>query len=109
MPLLFLEGLDGFAVGMILASAALVVVRLFYLRRLFSLRPILVNSDRRRGAGARWRWRRPAALRLALWGGERTEAQAILEVAVFSGVTVAVTLATQRALLQEFRGYLRRA
>ena len=27
---------------------------------------------------------------------------------VFSGVTVAVTLATQRALLREFRGYLRR-
>jgi len=84
-----------------------VVVRLVYLRRLFSLGPILLNVV----AGlmpAVVALAATAALRLALWGGDRSGAQAILEVVVFSGVTVAVTLATQRGLLREFRGYLQR-
>ena len=108
VPLLAADGLEAFGVGWIAASAVVVLVRLFYLRRLFSLGPILINVV----AGltpAVVALAATAALRVELWGGDRSAAQAILEVVVFSGVTIAVTLATQRALLREFRGYLRRS
>ncbi len=107
VPLLFTDGLSGYAVGMGIAAAVLVVVRLVYLRRLFSLAPILSNV-----AGGIF----PAAvavtgaagLRAALWGGQRTEGQALLELAVFAAIALGVTLVSQRGLVREFRGYLRR-
>ena len=46
LPLLLTEGLQGYAVGMGLAATVLLAVRLFYLRRLFSLRPIAGNVAR---------------------------------------------------------------
>jgi len=108
VPLLVLEGLTGYAIGMALSAATLVIVRLYYLNRLFPLGPTIVNVARGiypaaialAGTGA---------IRIALWGGERGEAQALAEVVTFCGLAAAVTLVSERALLSEFRGYLTRS
>ena len=107
VPLVATEGLLGFAVGMALANAILVAVRLGYMRRLVPLAPMLVNVAR---------GMLPALValaitglaRLALWGGPRSEFQAAAELALFLGTALAVTLITERGLLTEFRGYLKR-
>ena len=51
VPLLAIEGLEAFGVGWIVASAAVVVVRLVYLRRLFSLGADPGQRGRRADAG----------------------------------------------------------
>jgi hypothetical protein len=84
-----------------------VIVRLVYLRTLFSLAAIARNVAKGLVpalgalAGA-------AAVRLALWGGERTETQAVAELAVFAALVVGITAISERELLREFRGYLNR-
>ena len=107
VPLLFTDGLSGYAVGMGIAAAVLVIVRLVYLRRLFSLAPILSNVARGMFPAA-VAVTGAAGLRAALWGGQRPEGQALLELAVFAAIALAVTLVSQRGLVREFRGYLRR-
>lgn len=107
VPLLLTDGLKGYAIGMSVAGAGLVVVRLVYLKRLFSLKPILVNVARGVlpacvAVGA------TALARLAAWGGERTEAHAIAELLLFAGVAALLTLVCERGLLRELHGYLRR-
>lgn len=107
VPLLWVGDLAGYALGMGLAATVMVGVRLIYLRRLFSLAPIAVNIARGvfpalvalAGAGG---------IRLLLWGGERSEQHALLELVAFAALTAAVTLLSERVLLGEFRGYLRR-
>jgi hypothetical protein len=47
------------------------------------------------------------ALRLALWGGERTLAQALLELALWLGGLALATHRFESALIAELRGYLR--
>lgn len=107
VPLLLAEGLTGYSIGMGLAGVVLVVARLVYLRRLFPLRPILVNVGR--GVlPATVALAVTASARLATWGGERTELHAVLEVALFGAVAAGVTLLLERGLLGEFRSYLRR-
>jgi O-antigen/teichoic acid export membrane protein len=107
VPALLLWDLEGYAVGTLLATSCLVAVRLVYLRRLFSLRAI--GSNVAKGvAPALGALAGAGAVRLALWGGERTELQAIAEVALFTVLAVGFTVVTQRALLHEFRGYLTR-
>ena len=107
VPLLLIGELDGYALGMLLAVIALVVVRLVYLRRLFSLRAIGHNVAKG-VAPALGALAGAGALRLALWGGERTELQAVVEVTVFAALAVVLTIVSERALLHEFRGYLAR-
>ncbi len=107
MPLIFVWGLEGFAVGMLAATVPLVAVRLLYLSRLFELGPILRNVARGFVPGV-------VAVVAALlvrvaWGvGERTEAQAVAELAAFGITAIAITVLLERGLLNEFRGYLRR-
>ncbi len=107
VPLIFVWGIEGAAVGMFVSTVVLVAVRLGYLRRLFPLRPILANVLRGM-APAVIALGATGLLRLATWGGERTEVQAIGEVAIMAATVVAVTLFFERGLLHEFRGYLRR-
>ena len=47
------------------------------------------------------------ALRLALWGGERTLAQALIELALWLGGLALATRRLEGGLLAELRGYLR--
>ena len=47
------------------------------------------------------------ALRLALWGGERTLAQALVELALWLGGLALATHRLESGLLAELRGYLR--
>jgi hypothetical protein len=46
------------------------------------------------------------ALRLALWGDERTLVQALAELVLWLGVLALATLRLERGLLGELRGYL---
>jgi hypothetical protein len=107
VPLLYYGGVQGYAVGRGIAAMILVMVRFFYLQKLFPLRPIFGNVVR--GllpvvvalAGT-------LCLRFALSGGERTEVEAAAELALFLGLAGVATFASARALLGEFREYLRR-
>ena len=107
VPPLFFWGLEGFALGMLAATFPLVAVRLAYLTRLFELEPILRNVAR--GVLPALVGSVAAVLVRVAWGmGERTEMQAVAELAAFGVTVLAVTLISERALLQEFRSYLRR-
>ena len=107
VPGLLLGGLDGYSIGMALSVIVLVGVRLVFLKRLFSLRAIAVNVLRSvmPTAGA---LTGTVALRLALWGGEREFVQSVAEVVLYAALVVGFTAVAERALLLEFRGYLRR-
>jgi hypothetical protein len=106
-PLLYYEGVQGYAVGRGISAMILVVVRFFYLQKLFPLRPIFGNVVRGLTpvvvalVGT-------LCVRFALPGGERTGAEAAAEVAVFLGLAGVATFVSARVLLVEFREYLRR-
>lgn len=106
VPLLFTEGLRGFAIGIGAVLVADLGVRAYYLTRLFSGFAMLRHAVRGVLPVV------PAvatvlALR-ALMPGERTLAIALAELALFGFVTVAVTWAAERELVREMAGYLRR-
>lgn len=106
IPLLITEGIDGYVTGMGISVLILVASRLYYVRKLFPLGVVLANCVRGMTPAV------PGllaviAIRLALWGGERTTLQFALEMAVFVITVAMVTLWAERALLREFRGYLR--
>lgn len=102
LPLLVAEGVDGFGVGMLAAIGVSVVARLGYLRRLFPVVGVLRNAAR--GAG-------PTLPALAAVLGVRAlgGAPAGLELALYAGLALAVSLLAERPLLRELRGYLRPA
>jgi O-antigen/teichoic acid export membrane protein len=106
VPLLLLEGIDGYAVGMGISVLCLIAVRVGYLGGLFGVRDVLVNSARGMLPVV------PGlltvlALRLAMGGGERTLGHAAIEAFAFVAITAIVTLLSARSLFGEFRGYLR--
>lgn len=106
IPLLVTHGISGYATGMAGATVLVVLTRLYYLSRLFALRAVLANCiagmlPTLPAAGA------VLALRAASWGGGRSVGQWLAEMAVFGVVVAAVTVFAERALLREFRGYLR--
>jgi O-antigen/teichoic acid export membrane protein len=104
IPLLLADGLQGLAIGLAVQAATLVIVRGYYLRRLFrgfhlgrhALRAIAPSVP---AVGA-------VLLARALESGSRTEARAIGELVLYIGVTIAATLLFERDLLREARGYL---
>jgi O-antigen/teichoic acid export membrane protein len=107
VPLTIAEGLTGYAIGSAATVAVAVVVRTYYLARLFPALRIISHSARAiaptlpalaavlvmrsAGAGA---------------GGDATTA--LLEAAVFVTVTGVATLITERALVREFVAYFKR-
>jgi PST family polysaccharide transporter len=107
VPLMLTVGTMGYAYGMSAAVIAQLLVRGFYLRRLFegfnlalhtarALLPSLVPVAVVLGA------------RVAV-GDDRGSAQAIGELAVYLVLTVAATVVFERVLLREALGYLRAA
>lgn len=106
IPLLVTKGLTAFAVGNAVAIALAVCVRLLYLSRLFELRQMLIQL---------WRPVVPAglasaailALRAAAPGG-RGPVRVLAEVVSFGVLSVALSIVTERRLLKESVGYLRR-
>jgi hypothetical protein len=106
IPLLLTDGLRGLAIGLAIQATTLVLVRGFFLRRLFAgfhlgrhaLRAIAPSVP---AVGA-------VLIARALESGPRTEARAVGELALYVAVTIAATLAFERDLLREARGYLTR-
>jgi PST family polysaccharide transporter len=105
-PLLLTEGLVGFSFGYGIAVLVFLVVRLLYLKRLFSLPLILRNIVRGMAPGV-IAFCVTGGLRLVLDQGERTETAAIAELGLFLVVTLAVMVLLERSLLGEMVSYLR--
>jgi O-antigen/teichoic acid export membrane protein len=106
VPGLALWGATGFVVGRSAVSVAMLLVRARYVHRLLPgvrLWTLGLRGSLPVAAGA------AAALliRAALWGGDRPLWQALVEIAVFLGVTALATRALERNLLREFVRYLR--
>jgi len=106
VPAMLAWGLTGYAVGVCAITAAQLVVRTYYLKRLFgafamvrhSLRALVPSIP---AVGA------VAAVRQMETGG-RTPLLALAELTLFLFVTAAATWASERTLLREMMGYLRR-
>jgi O-antigen/teichoic acid export membrane protein len=105
-PLLLTEGLVGFSVGYGIAVLIFMVVRLLYMKRLFSLPMILRNI---------FRGLLPGLVAFVVTGGvrlladqsPRTETTALMELGLFAMVSVVATFALERSLLSEIVAYLR--
>ena len=106
VPGLFLFGFEGFVVGRIAVSLAMLAVRQRYVRALFPEIGLLRIGLR--GAV-------PVAVaivavllvRLALGDGDRTAVEALAQLVLFIGVTAALTWPIERSLLREIATELR--
>jgi PST family polysaccharide transporter len=105
VPAMIAWGLDGFIVGTAASLLAELAVRARYLRRLFGTEVVASLLARSLVAVA------PAALAVlvarTLESGPREPLAVALELALYLGVTAAVTLVLERRLLAEIAGYLR--
>jgi O-antigen/teichoic acid export membrane protein len=102
VPGLALWGADGFVAGRIAAVALALVWRARYVHALLPgvrLGALLGGAAVPIAAGAA----AALALRLTLWGGERTVVQAIVEASLFLGVFAALVVRSERGLLAELR------
>src|SRR3954468_7496150 len=100
IPGLIAWGSSGFVWGRIAGAAAMLLVRRAYVRRLLPHVELITLGVRGLvpvGAGVA----AASAVRLALWGGERTALQAVAEIAVFVAATALVTWLFERPLLRE--------
>ena len=106
LPLLVLEGLDGFGIGMAAATAISLGMRTYYLSRIFPGFAMITHSMRAIAPTI------PAVLAtLAVRtaeSGPRTAGDAAMELAVYLGVTIAATIVFERTLIREVLGYLGR-
>ena len=92
-------------VGRVLCTLCVLAVRAVYVRRL--LPAVRLSALAARAAVPVVLASAPVlALRLALWGGERTLWQALLELALWLGGLAIATRRLERGLLAELRGYL---
>jgi O-antigen/teichoic acid export membrane protein len=106
-PLLFVDGLDGFAIGTAAMAITACAGRWYYLKRLFP-RLQLVRYIARALAPTAIAAGATLAIRLG-YDGERTLAVALGELAIYLAVNAAATLALERPLISEALSYLRRA
>jgi O-antigen/teichoic acid export membrane protein len=106
-PLTIAEGLRGYAIGSAITVGVAIVLRTYYLARLFPALRIVSHSARAIAPTI------PAlAVVLLMRAAEsagRTAATALVEVAVFVAVTAVGTLVAERALVREFVDYFRRS
>ncbi len=105
LPLLFIDGLRGYAIGVAAQTVVGVSMRAFFLRRLFAGFAILRHAARAIAPTL------PAAAVIlglrVLESGERTGAIALGELVAYGLVTAAATWAFERELLREAVGYVR--
>jgi O-antigen/teichoic acid export membrane protein len=106
VPLLFAEGLDGFAAGMAILTAASIAGRTYFLHKMFAGVAFARHAARAVAPAL------PAAasvlsMRLLETGG-RALWMAIAEAVVFLAVTAAATFMFERPLIREIASYLRR-
>jgi O-antigen/teichoic acid export membrane protein len=107
IPLLISHGLNGLAVGVGAMAAVSLVVRLYYLARLFPAFQILRHLARAIAPTI------PAtaavlAIRWLDGSAHRTLAGALAELALYVAVTIVATFLFERSLLREVLSYLRR-
>jgi PST family polysaccharide transporter len=107
LPLLVTDGLEGLALGMLLMEAVNVVVRAYFVRRLFGT--LSWVADIARAAAPTL----PAAVAVLLMraagSGPRSAQDALLELVLFAAAVAVLTLVLERRLLRELGGYLRAA
>ncbi len=105
LPLLDAYGLKGFAIAVGLQALAHVIVRAYYLRRLFHGFGFVLHALRAMAPTV------PAVLAVvaarALEAGERTLLMAFGELSLFLAVATAATVALEGPLLREAMAYLR--
>jgi O-antigen/teichoic acid export membrane protein len=105
IPLLLIDGLRGYAIGMGLVTVIYVCVRFYYLRRLFSSFRLVSHMARGLAPSV------PAiasVLLMRAFGAPFTAGWIVAELAVFGILVLVATLIAERSLLGEFVGYLRR-
>jgi hypothetical protein len=96
----------GFVAGRVACTLCVLAVRHLYVRRL--LPGVRLGALALRAAMPVALASAPVlAIRLALWGGERSLAQALIELAVWLGALALATHRLESGLLAELRGYLR--
>ncbi|HEX2015693.1 MAG TPA: oligosaccharide flippase family protein [Solirubrobacteraceae bacterium] len=105
LPLLIVEGLDGFALGMAVVTAVSLLVRAVYLRRLLPGLRLLRHTGRALIPSV------PAVLVVLLSRAaeprHRSSVMALAELAAYLIITAGATWAAERLLLREVVGYLR--
>lgn len=106
VPLIFIAGTTGYGVGMLAATAVLIAVRFFYLRRLFS-GLAMVRNVLRAAAPAVAATGVVLTIRALAGGDTRDAGEAAAQLAAFLAVAGLGTVAIERELLKEFVGYLR--
>jgi O-antigen/teichoic acid export membrane protein len=106
-PLIVADGLAGYAIGMAAMTAASLVVRAWFLVKIFPGFSMLGHAARAIAPTV------PAAavvlLARAVETGARSPVSFVAELAAYCAVTLAVTLLAERSLLREVTAYLRRA
>jgi len=107
VPMTIAYGLTGYAVGVIAVTVVDMVVRTYFLARLFSGFEMLRHSARAMAPSL------PAVAAVLgvrlLEGSDRSGGLVIAELVLYTVVTLIATWAAERALLREVGGYLRRA
>lgn len=102
IPLLFASGTTAYVLAMIGSSLVVLAIRAYFVRRL--LPGVRIG---RLAARAAWpvaaAGASAAALRLALWGGDRDAVQAAAELLLFAAVYAGATWATERDLIRDLR------
>lgn len=97
----------GFVVARVACTLCVLAVRAVYVRRLLPGARLL-RMALRAAVPVALASAPVLAVRLALWGGERTLWQALLELALWLGTLALATRRLEGDLLSELRGYLRR-
>ncbi|MTD43070.1 oligosaccharide flippase family protein [Conexibacter sp. W3-3-2] len=106
LPLILLEGLEGLAVGFLVQTVVVVLARFWFLRRIFPAFRTLAHCVRA-FAPALVATAVTLGLRL-LDGASERGLVTIAELATFVAATAVATVALERDLVREARGYLRR-
>ena len=106
VPLTFSDGVKGYAYGMAGATAVLILLRCWYLTRLFPGFGVVTHALRSvwptiPAAGA-------VLLLRSLEDGPRGAGASVAQAALFAALVAAGTLFAERALLREVLGYLRK-
>jgi O-antigen/teichoic acid export membrane protein len=105
VPLMISEGLTGYAIGMVAALAVGLLVRAYYLARMFAGFPLWRHAARAVAPSIP-----PVAFILAvrlIEPADRTPALVLAELTAYAFLTTLATWLAERDLLREVRGYLR--